>query len=122
MSKVNQIIMKAFSSDSEDEAVSCFLMARKQFKKESTDVNIEASQKFNGKTAREWYDIATVIQRTSSVILDRQKETNNSTLKLHGEIHDLRKKIIGLETSNLKLHVNYILGFAFAAVMFMILI
>lgn len=52
MSKVNQLLEKAISTSSEEEAVSCLRMARKHHKGE--DVSVSSNNTSDGKSTQYW--------------------------------------------------------------------
>jgi len=54
MSNINQLLTKALSTTSEDEAVSCLRMARKKGKTLDTEVGGD----YNGHDAKYWYEKA----------------------------------------------------------------
>jgi hypothetical protein len=56
MSAVNQLLSKAMSTSSEEEAMSCLRMARKKSK--TFDIEVSTSGEFNGHSAQYWYDKA----------------------------------------------------------------
>lgn len=56
MSKVNQLLEKAISTSSEEEAVSCLRMARKHHKGE--DVSVSSNNTSDGKSAQYWKEQA----------------------------------------------------------------
>jgi hypothetical protein len=68
MSNVNQLLMKAMSTTSEEEAMSCLRMARK--KGNSFDSVASTSSEYNGHGAKYWYDKA-------ALYYNRAKEDSN---------------------------------------------
>lgn len=117
MSTVNQLLAKAMSTSSEEEAMSCLRMARK--KSNTFDSGVSTSSEFNGHTAEYWYNKAVTYynaakkkQETSGLTIDQQKhlfkmyenaERTNVTLhekvsKLNTENSTLRTKL-GAETN-----------------------
>lgn len=54
MSSTNQLLLKALSTDSEDEAISCLRMARKRGKA----AELNSTSEYNGKSAEYWYNKA----------------------------------------------------------------
>lgn len=68
MSNVNQLLMKAMSTTSEEEAMSCLRMARR--KSNSFDSVASTSSEYNGHGAKYWYDKAVLYY-------NRAKEDSN---------------------------------------------
>ncbi len=68
MSNVNQLLMKAMSTTSEEEAMSCLRMARK--KGNSFDSVASTSSEYNGHGAKYWYEKAVLYY-------NRAKEDSN---------------------------------------------
>ena len=68
MSNVNQLLMKAMSTTSEEEAMSCLRMARK--KSNSFDSIASTSSEYNGHGAKYWYEKAVLYY-------NRAKEDSN---------------------------------------------
>lgn len=60
MSKVNQLLSKAMSTTSEDEAIACLRMARKSGLISSVNVSASSSDdgRYRNRTAEEWYVVA----------------------------------------------------------------
>lgn len=67
MAQIEQLLAKAMSTDSEDEAIACLRMARKQGK------SFEPTGSYKGKTAQEWYkSLDTVTKAYIKEKLNRQ--------------------------------------------------
>jgi len=92
MSNVNQLLSKALSTTSEDEAMACLRMARKKGGRieEST-----SSGDYNGHDAKYWYDKAVIWYnhaketKENSATLHKwykQEETENSRLRVKASI------------------------------------
>jgi hypothetical protein len=103
MSNVNQLLSKALSTTSEDEAMACLRMARKKGGRieEST-----SSGDYNGHDAKYWYDKA-------AVWYTQAKETKENSATLHKwykqeetENNRLRVKAASLERENEKLKLK----------------
>ncbi len=58
MSNVNQLLAKAMSTTSEEEAMSCLRMARKKGKTFDTGESTTSGDKYKGEGAKYWYDKA----------------------------------------------------------------
>lgn len=103
MSNVNQLLSKALSTTSEDEAMACLRMARKKGGRieEST-----SSGDYNGHDAKYWYDKA-------AIWYNHAKETKENSATLHKwykqeetENNRLRVKAASLERENEKLKLK----------------
>jgi hypothetical protein len=103
MSNVNQLLSKALSTTSEDEAMACLRMARKKGGRieEST-----SSGDYNGHDAKYWYDKA-------AVWYTQAKKTKENSATLHKwykqeetENNRLRVKAASLERENEKLKLK----------------
>ena len=55
MTQIEQLLAKAISTDSEEEAIACLRMARKQGK------SFTAASSYKGKTAEQWYESFTTL-------------------------------------------------------------
>jgi hypothetical protein len=107
MSNVNQLLMKAMSTTSEEEAMSCLRMARK--KGNSFDSVTSTSSEYNGHGAKYWYDKAVLYyNRTKedsnrlTAAQERQlwnmyKEADTNVARLAQEKNILERKLRDME-------------------------
>jgi TPR repeat protein len=70
MSNINQLLSKAMSTTSEEEAMSCLRMARKKGKTFDSDIT---SSDYNGHGAKYWYEKA-------ALYYDKAKEKNDGLI------------------------------------------
>lgn len=88
MAHIEQLIAKALSTSSEEEAISCLRMARKQGNSTTTEVNT-----YNGKTARYWYDSTVAISKEYATIRENYRKLVNSKEKRAKELEDTVVKL-----------------------------
>lgn len=69
---IDQLLAKALSTSSEEEAMSCLRMARKKNAGKTTNVNVEgagfpskSTGEYNGRSAKYWYDKALGLYHTN---------------------------------------------------------
>jgi hypothetical protein len=102
MSNINQLIDKALSTSSEDEAIACLRMARKKGGRlEDSSVSYE----YNGHSAKYWYDKAAMYYSKAKEKLDQQqqlwnmyKNKSESVLRLRSEKQQLEREINQLKS------------------------
>lgn len=85
MSKVNQLLEKAISTSSEEEAVSCLRMARKHHKGGS--VSVSTSSTSDGKSAQYWKEQALRLARHQADYLGRYNTALVENTKLRREVN-----------------------------------
>lgn len=111
MSNVNQLLSKALSTASEDEAMACLRMARK---KGGSIEESTSSGDYNGHDAKYWYDKATIWYnhaketKENSVNLHRwykQEETENSRLKVKALVLERENEKLKLKKELPKWHI-----------------
>ena len=96
MSNINQLLAKALSTASEDEAVACLRMARKKGKTLDTEV----SGDYNGHDAKYWYEKASSFYRTIKENGDNLETAKTYRRMYHSEsltVLNQRGTIIKLE-------------------------
>ena len=93
MPHIDKLIAKALSTDSEDEAISCLRMARKQGKSLNQDPSGELSM-YAGKSAKHWYD--------SAVILSKEYTSIKAKYRKLVDVQD--KRVKDLEDTAVKLY------------------
>jgi hypothetical protein len=84
MSAVNQLLAKAMSTSSEDEAIACLRMARK--KGNTLDLSVKAAE-YNGHTAEYWYEKA----RTYYNVAKKKQESDGLTPYQQQELYNMFK-------------------------------
>ena len=103
MSNVNQLLSKALSTSSEEEAIACLRMARK---KGARLEEKNSSNDYNGHDAKYWYDKASAWYNEAKKIKEnfahihkwyKQEETENSRLRV---------KVSSLERENERLKIK----------------
>lgn len=82
MSNINQLLAKALSTTSEDEAVSCLRMARKKGKTLDTEVGGD----YNGHDAKYWYEKAASFYKALKETGDNLEEAKTYRRMYHAEI------------------------------------
>lgn len=87
MDKYNQLIAKAISTTSDDEALACLRMAKK------IGGTLEQSAEYNGKTAEYWYDKAKKLYDNNKNYEDSYKKVVNAGYHLSTERDVLRKQV-----------------------------
>lgn len=105
MPHIDKLIAKALSTDSEDEAISCLRMARKQGKSLNQDPSGELSM-YAGKSAKHWYD--------SAVILSKEYTSIKAKYKKLVDVQD--KRVKDLEDTIIKLYVTIPIAVAITAI------
>ena len=104
MPHIDKLIAKALSTDSEDEAISCLRMARKQGKSLNQDPSGELSM-YAGKSAKHWYDSAVILSKEYTSIKAKYKK-----------LVDVQDKIVkDLEDTIIKLYAAVPLAIAITA-------
>ena len=107
MSTVNQLLAKAMSTSSDDEALACLKMARK--KGNSLELN---SVEYNGQTAQYWYDKAVSYynvakkkqdQAIKGLTEDQQKTLYNMYTNAETEKSRLQMSVMKLQSENRQL-------------------
>ncbi len=109
MSNVNQLLAKAMSTTSEEEAMSCLRMARKKGK--SFDVGGDSGE-YNGHSAKYWYEKAALYynkakEKSDGLSLEQQnqlfrmyKNAEDDRAKMSTEKRALEKEVYALKNSN----------------------
>jgi len=107
MSNINQLLAKALSTTSEDEAMACLRMARK---KGGRLEDSSASSEYNGHSAKYWYDKAAMYytkakEKYDGLTLDQQKHLfrmyeseRDDAIKLRRERRTLDEEIRKLKS------------------------
>ena len=90
MSAVDQLLAKALSTTSEDEAVACLRMARKKGGKLSG--GDESTSEYNGHSAQYWYDKAFALYTES-----KKMHTQDDMRKVYEQYHH-----VSIQNSNLR--------------------
>ena len=104
MSNVDQLLSKAMSTSSEEEAMSCLRMARK--KGTSYEGSTPASSTYNGHTAEHWYDKAAKyyadakakqdysvrVYKAYQEMCDKYTESLRQIIALKRNVSELQKK------------------------------
>lgn len=107
MSTVNQLLAKAMSTSSDDEALACLKMARK--KGNSLEL---VSTEYNGQSAKYWYDKAVSYynvakkkqdQETKGLSQDQQKLLYNMYTNAETEKSRLQTNVMKLQSENRQL-------------------
>lgn len=107
MSTVNQLLAKAMSTSSDDEALACLKMARK--KGNSLEL---VSTEYNGQSAKYWYDKAVSYynvakkkqdQEAKSLSQDQQKTLYNMYTLAETEKSRLQMNVMKLQSENRQL-------------------
>jgi len=107
MSTVNQLLAKAMSTSSDDEALACLKMARK--KGNSLELN---SAEYNGQSAKYWYDKAVSYynvakkkqdQEAKGLSQDQQKTLYNMYTNAETEKSRLQMNVMKLQSENRQL-------------------
>ena len=83
MAHIEQLLAKAMSTSSEEEAISCLKMARKH-----GNSVVVASNTYNGKTAQYWHDSIVALSKEYSIIRDNYRKLNNVKEKRTKELED----------------------------------
>ncbi len=110
MSTVNQLLSKAMSTSSEEEAMSCLRMARK--KSNTFDGGVSTSGEFNGHSAQYWYDKAATYynaakkkQETSGLTTEQQvhlykmyEQSERASTALYEKYEKLKLENLSLRT------------------------
>lgn len=87
MSQVDQLIKKALSTTSDDEAIACLKQARKRYKGETVDVDPEKEAGYK-ELARKYHGIAYRNQEAAKMLqreLQWMHDTVNRWMKLHSD-------------------------------------
>lgn len=102
MGNINQLLAKAMSTASEDEAVACLRMARKKGK----TLDAEVSGDYNGHDAKYWYEKAAAFYKTIKETGDTLEAVKTYRRMYHAEalitqkqreaIHKLQSQVNGL--------------------------
>lgn len=102
MSNINQLLAKALSTTSEDEAMACLLMARK---KGGRLENSSVPAEHNGHDAKYWYEKAAVYYTKAKEKSEAQqqlwnmyKNKSESVLRLRSEKQQLEREINQLKS------------------------
>lgn len=112
MTKVNQLLAKAMSTSSEEEAIACLRMARKNGN--AFDM-VQSSSDYNGHSAKYWYDKAVVYydkakngtsSRDYSKLWHLYLDTRNSADRLYREKLDLEGENCSLRVQVAKLKAS----------------
>lgn len=126
MSQVEQLIKKALSTTSDDEAIACLKQARKRYNGQTVDV--DPQQEFNYKQlAQKYHGIAYRNQETAKMLQRELQWMNDTTIRWMNLHSDAQKRANKAE-SQLRLQKNantvqkfIIAGLASLAVLFLIL-
>jgi hypothetical protein len=110
---VNALLAKALSTNSEDEAVSTFLMARKRNKGAPYKADNSSVDEWKSK-ARKYYDAA-VMLKADVKRLERSSQYNKAQAKKYYDLaqerykimRDLEKRILELENSEKRLDAHF---------------
>lgn len=121
MSTVNQLLAKAMSTSSDDEAYACLKMARK--KSNTLELN-SSSAEYNGQSAKYWYDkavsyynVAKKKQETGglstaqqSMLYNMYKTSEEEKLRLYDTVAKIRREKEKLESKIQHRKNEYIAG------------
>jgi len=106
MSKVNQLLEKAISTSSEEEAVSCLRMARKHHKGGS--VSVSANSTSDGKSAQYWKEQAhryfNLAQERDALALRLAREHSDYLGRYNSALIEnskLRREVTDAETASI---------------------
>ena len=106
MSKVNQLLEKAISTSSEEEAVSCLRMARKHHKGGS--VSVSANSTSDGKSAQYWKEQAhryfNLAQERDALALRLAREHSDYLGRYNSALTEnskLRREVTDAETASI---------------------
>lgn len=105
MSSTNQLLLKALSTDSEDEAISCLRMARKRGK----TAELNSTSEYNGKSAEYWYNKAqhyyTEVKQKKPEGLSKEQQTMLYNMYRNAEYEKLvlAKQLSDIQTEKNKL-------------------
>jgi hypothetical protein len=102
MDTVNQLLAKAMSTTSEQEAVSCLMMARRK----SNSLPSLVSAEYNGQNAEYWYRKAETLYLKLKEETSRPRPQNTSSADYVLENIKLRREIIELKTANITLETE----------------
>lgn len=102
MDTVNQLLSKAMSTTSEEEAVSCLMMARRK----SNSLPSPVSAEYNGKNAEYWYHKANTLYLKLKEETSRHKLHYTSSTDYAPENIKLRRELIELKTANITLETE----------------
>jgi hypothetical protein len=110
MSTVNQLLAKAMSTSSDDEAIACLKMARKK----GTSLELESgSVEYKGQNAKYWYDKAVSYYNTAKKLQDsggltqeQQKILYNMYTLAENEKSKLQTSFLKLKLENKKLQAK----------------
>jgi len=104
MTKVNQLLEKALSTQSEEEAISCLRLARKRHTGEAVDVKPTAAQQSKElywrevaekylRMAQGYDNQAAIHRRLAAEYLDKYMDESKRSQKLHSENSGLRLNV-----------------------------
>ena len=103
MADVNQLLNKALSTSSDEEAISCLNMARKIRKKTDTfETGGINTGVYNTKTAEEWYNIALKLHNNIKTLKKWYADNSLETHKLREVLSQVRKENHELKATNEK--------------------
>ncbi len=126
MSQVEQLIKKALSTTSDDEAIACLKQARKRYKGETVDVDPEKEAGYK-ELARKYHGIAYRNQEAAKM-LQRELQWMHDTVNRWMNLHSDAQKRANRAESQLRLQKNantvqkfIIAGLGSLALLFLIL-
>ena len=103
MADVNQLLNKALSTSSDEEAISCLNMARKIRKKTDTfETGGINTGVYNTKTAEEWYNIALKLHNNIKTLKKWNVDNSLEAHKLREVLSQVRKENYELKLTNEK--------------------
>jgi hypothetical protein len=103
LADVNQLLNKALSTSSDEEAISCLNMARKIRKKTDTFETGEINTGvYNTKTAEEWYNIALKLHNNIKTLKKWNVDNSLEAHKLREVLSQVRKENYELKLTNEK--------------------
>jgi hypothetical protein len=110
MSNINQLLAKAMSTTSEEEAMSCLRMARKKGKTFDAETTSTSTSTYNGQGPKYWYDKAAYYyneakKREGDLTRDQQaqlfrmyRNAEDDKVAIKNDNYKLRKEIAELRT------------------------
>lgn len=136
MSNVNQLLAKAMSTTSEEEAMSCLRMARKKGKTFDAEPASTSVSTYNGQGPKYWYDKAAYYygeakKREGSLTVEQEKQlfrmyknAEDEKASARSENYKLRKEIelLRMKKSSIPWHIPVICLQAFIIMVLVALI
>ncbi len=93
MSQVEQLIKKALSTTSDDEAIACLKQARKRYKGETVDVEVDPQRESNyEQLARKYHGIAYRNQQNIKLLQQELQWMNDTVIRWMNMHDDVRRR------------------------------